>query len=446
MRQTPLLLAALLLLASPAVRADTVDASSTTFLTLGPQTEYRGGTKPEVVTVAPVYEILSLTARDVSTSFADDVQAVLSTWGAIDLGNVRWDSGTTSKFSGDVTTGYLQARLLTEHLLLRVGRSSVPTGIARMIQIDGGYAQADVPAGPVEVKVSGYAGSPTSQRFQSRSNVTSWNPTGGTLAYGGRAAFSVPMSGAPGRGLELGASYNEVKDHEDLVRQEVGGDFRLQPGALGNLALVGFTSYDLYDSAFSEASVALTASASPKLHVTADWRYVEPSLLLSRTSILSVFSDSTWNEFGGGVAYDFGRAVHGGLDAHLRIEPGAESGNHVGADLAARLEREAGDNKIGAELSWLNTVENGYVGARLFGRRDFGRTFLSGDLMAQFFRAQVNGQSAAMTANVSTGVTLTHGFSTVLSGTAAATPYMQSAFELLAKIAYNQTYKTEEVR
>ena len=52
MRQTPLL-AALVLLAGPAVRADTIEASSTTFLRLSQETRYRGGTKPELVTIAP---------------------------------------------------------------------------------------------------------------------------------------------------------------------------------------------------------------------------------------------------------------------------------------------------------------------------------------------------------------------------------------------------------
>ena len=119
MRRTPLL-ATLVLLAGPAVRADTVEASSTTLLRVGQDTRYRGGAKPDLVTVAPAFEILSVTARDIQTGFADDVQAVLSTWGSLDLGERRWDSASGSSFAGDVTTGYLQARMLGRHLTLRV--------------------------------------------------------------------------------------------------------------------------------------------------------------------------------------------------------------------------------------------------------------------------------------------------------------------------------------
>jgi hypothetical protein len=445
MRQTPLL-AALALLASPAVRADTVEASSTTFLTVGQDTRWRGGTKPDLVTVSPAFEILSITARDIQAGFADDVQVVLSTWGSLDLANRRWDSGMDSgKFSGDVTTGYVQARM-AHHLTLRVGRSSIPTGIARMIQVDGGYALVDLPLGPVLLKISGYGGSPTSQRFTSRSGDKSWNPMAGTLAYGARVAGAVPVSGFPGRGIELGVGVNEVLDHSHTAREELGGDLRLQPFAANDLALAGFTTYSLYDRRVSEASTALSVSATRKLHLTADWRYAEPSLLLSRYSILSVFSASTWNELGGGVRYALGRGLTAGLDAHARIEPGETSGTHTGADLAGLLDGVFGRTTAGAEVSVLNAVANGYSGLRLYARRDLGGAFVAGDLMGQLFQKKINAQKGALTGTLSGGVNLPHGFSAVLAGSAGMTPYLEQTFDIMVKLAYNQTYRVEEVR
>ncbi len=444
MRRTPLL-AALVLLASPQVRADTVEASSTTLLRVGQDTRFKGGTKPDLVTVAPAFEILSVAARNIQTGFGE-VEAVLSTWGSLDLGERRWDNGTSSNFTGDVTTGYLQARMLNQHLLLRVGRSSIPTGIARLIQIDGGYALVDLPAGPVVVKLSGYGGSPTSQRFSDRSGEKSWNPVGGTLAYGARAALALPGAGFSGRGLELGGDYNEVLDHSETARQEVGGDFRLQPFAGTDLALAGFTSFSIPEERVSEASTALSVSATRKRHLTADWRFAEPSLLLSRNSILSVFSASTWNEFGGGLRYGFGRGLTGGIDAHARIEPGETSGTHTGVDLAASLDAVAGKTTAGAELSYLDAVVNGYTGIRVYARRDLGRYFLSGDVLGQFFRKDINGQGGAVTGTLSGGYTLTHGFAAVISGSAGMTPYLQQSFEIMAKLAYNQTYRVQEVR
>ena len=68
MRQTPFIAAALALLAGSGARADTVEVSSTTLINAGQQTrDGRSGGKPELVTVVPAYEILSISARDVRT-------------------------------------------------------------------------------------------------------------------------------------------------------------------------------------------------------------------------------------------------------------------------------------------------------------------------------------------------------------------------------------------
>jgi hypothetical protein len=255
------------------------------------------------------------------------------------------------------------------------------------------------------------------------------------------------MAGFPGRGLELGASTNFVLDGGATVREEAGGDLRLQPFAGSDLALAGFGTYDLYDRRLSEASAALSVSASRKLHLTADWRFVEPGLLLSRNSILSVFSASTWTEFGGGARYDLGRGLSAGADLHLRLEPVVMDGSHhTGAAAAGRLDWEAGRTSAGVELSYLNAVLNGYTGVRVYARRDLGRIYVTGDVQAQRFREDVNGQSTAITGTASAGYPLGQGFTALVSGTAGMTPYLEQSFGVFAKLAYNQTYRTVEVR
>ncbi|MGC3996688.1 MAG: hypothetical protein QM767_03815 [Anaeromyxobacter sp.] len=95
-----------------------------------------------------------------------------------------------------------------------------------MIQVDGGEAVAFLPLG---LRLSGYVGAPV--------------PSASSCAAGSRAgtrpAATWPTAGAPpgrwwsrappARGLDVGASYARVDDFGDVAREEVAGDFRLQP-------------------------------------------------------------------------------------------------------------------------------------------------------------------------------------------------------------------------
>ncbi len=80
------LVASLAALAPGRDRGDTVDVSSTTMLIV--RDEARAGT---LYTIAPVYEILSLSARNIENPVAEDLKLVVSTWGAGSLGkNLVW--------------------------------------------------------------------------------------------------------------------------------------------------------------------------------------------------------------------------------------------------------------------------------------------------------------------------------------------------------------------
>ena len=438
----PVTLAVTLALAASVGRADTIDVDSTTLLNVAKQT--RGGVPGQnfnLVTTAPAFEILSLTARDIRNGAFDDLKIVLKGWGSYDIKTLRWDNGTSSSLTGDVSAGYVEGKLLHRSLTLRLGRDMVSTGVARTIQIDGGEAVLLLPAG---FRVSGYVGAPVSQRFAARSAQVSWNPVGGNLATGGRLGWSLALPGGAGRGVDLGASVNVVQDHGDPVRQEVGLDARAQ--LINPLVLTGFGAYSIYDQAISEGSVRAGYSATKALLVEADYRYVRPDLLLSRNSILSVFSASSQQFVGGGATYAINRAWKVGGNYHLVVEPGKESGNYLGNEADAKLEWTRGVLVAGLEGFFLDAVDNGYVGGRLFARREFGHAFAAADLLLHVFREKVNGQDAAFTGNVTVGYEFLNNLSAVISGVAGVTPFMEQTFQVMAKLVYNASYRKTEVR
>lgn len=440
---TPLAAAVLALLAG-AARAETLEASSTTMLQLGQQT--RAGTdprNPDLVTVAPLFEILSVSARQVRNPVFEDLSLVVSTWGSVELADPRWDTGTSSNVNGDIQTAYAQVRMLDRRLTLRAGREMVSTGVARMIQIDGGDVRLVLPAG---FSVQGYVGSPVSQRFSSRRTITSWNPVGGDLAYGGRVAWAWGLPGLPGRGVELGASANIVDDHGDAVRQEVGVDLRLQP--YRDLTFTGLAAYSLPDERASEALLRASYQATRALRLEADAHYYAPDLFLTRNSILSVFTAESRQDYGLAATYAFTHGISAGAGYHLVIEPGEteSSGNFYGSEANARVEWEHGPSRAGAEIDYLDAFENGYVGFRVFGRRDFKKLFATADVLAHFYRVAVNGQDFDVTGTISAGMDLARGFSVVLAGTAGVTPFFEQTYSAMAKLVYNATYRMREVR
>lgn len=444
MRIPKLLGAVLAVLAASPGRADTIEVTSTTLLNIENQT--RGGVPGEewrVDTVAPAFEILSMTARDLTNPAVDDLTISLSTWGSYELNDPRWDNGTGSDLTGDVVMGYVSGKLLDRRLTLRLGREQVQTGAARMIHLDGGEAIAVLPYG---FRVSGYVGVPVSQRFTTRTGVRNWNPLGGDLAYGGRAAWSLALPGWPGRGLDVGASANVVDDDGDPVKQELAADFRLKPS--GALVFSGFGAWSVYDERFSEATVRAGWWPTRRLLVEADWRYVAPDLFLARNSILSVFSAEEWHAFGGSATYRFGRGLSAHGAYHLQVEPAATSGasRELGHEALARVDWERGRTISGLEVFVLDSFDNGYVGGRAFGRHEIGRYFLALDVLLHGFREEVNGEDVALTGTASAGVDIAKGFTAVLAGRAGVTPFLERSFDVIAKLAYNQTYRKLEVR
>ncbi len=444
--RNPIPLAALALaLVAAQARADTIDVTSTSMLQLGQQT--RGGqplSEPELVTVAPVFEILSIAARDVTNPLVEDLSLVVSTWGAYELQDLRWDNGTSSELHGDVQTMYAQGKLLDRHLTLRLGREHVMTGAARMIQLDGLEVIGVLPLG---VRLSAYAGVPVSQRFASRGTLVSWNPTGGDLAYGGRASWSLAVPGYPGRGIDLGASANFVKDGDDWVREEIAADTRIQP--IGDdLTLTGSAAYSLYDERVSEIAGRASWSVTHALRLEADGRFFAPDLFLARNSILSVFASEKRTTYGAGFGYELAKGLEVGASYHLSIEPGEEESDsdYLGNEAEASIEWERGPTQVGAELLYLDALENGYVAARLFGRRDLGKLFATADVFGHFFRESVNGEDLAVSGTLAAGVDIAKGFSAVLAGTAGLNPFLEQTYSAMAKIVYNSTYRVREVR
>lgn len=432
----PIAALACLLVIPAAARADTVDARSTTLLILRDQ-QRQGGP----VRVAPVYEILSVSARKISNPLADDLQVVLSSWGAVSIGrNLVWFDRTAplDRVFADLDLAFVQGEFAARTLQLRLGRQLVTGGVTGALQLDGGHALLRLPYG---LGVSAYVGSPVSQRFDARGTYATFNPQRGTFATGGRVYWAF------GRWGEVGASGVEIRDRGDPGRRQIGGDLRVTP--FRSFTVLGNGNYDLYESRWAEVGVLGQYQLLSNLLLTADYRHVDPDLLLSRDSLLAIFTVERHNEVGGGVQYSPWKVLAFAVDYHHLKEEGA-SGHRVnvratwrpsaGAALGVELERQSFYGPGGAYLN------NGYYTARVFGSKQFGPFGATLDVQEYNLDQRVNGQHNSVLATATASCALGYGFSALVSGSAGVTPYFEHRFDLLAKLSYNQSFLFREVR
>jgi hypothetical protein len=391
--------------------------------------------------VVPIYELIRVSAREVRNPLFQDLEISFSGLGASDLSDVRWDSGTTGKTSGDVTTAYFRGTLARGAVQLRAGREFVAAGSGRMLQLDGGDLFVRLPAG---FTVSAFGGVPVAQRFSSRDTASSWNPAGGDLAWGGRLGWTMALTGVAGRGLDLGVSTVHVSNNSDPVREDLGFDFRLQPVNL--LTLFGNLTYSLYAARMAEYNVTALVSATKALTINLDVRHYSPDLFLARNSILSVFTDTNRTDLGGGARYQFTRTLHASVDYHALIEPADANKTELGGEAAARVEWESHGTVAGGEVTYLKTGQTGYTGLRGYGRKDFGRLFVAGDLMEVAFKQQVNGEKNSLTGSLSAGYQLAKAWSVVVAGRAGVTPYFEKQADAMVKLVYNSVVRVREVK
>jgi hypothetical protein len=314
----------------------------------------------------------------------------------------------------------------------------VADGAARMVHLDGGELRLNLPAG---FGISGYAGSPVSPRFEARGGLLVVGNTRADFATGGRVSWRSPAL------LEVGASVAYASDHGDPSRQEIGADFRLTPHRA--VALVGSGWWSLYESRVGEASVAAILTPIRHLDVTLDYRHVEPDLFLPRNSILAVFAADKRNDVGGALHWGATRSLAFDVDYHVLLED-AGTGHWVRAKGTAHP--WGPDATLGVEGSYLEHPENGYKLVRLFGSKTLAALTGTLDLYGYFFNKSVPrlaglpGEDKALTATATLGYGFARGWRALVAGTAGTTVFLSQQFEVMAKLVYDQTYITREVR
>jgi hypothetical protein len=250
-------------------------------------------------TALPVSEYLTVSARDVDAPWQkDSIELEFSAWGQLWPTNSNYER----PFDGDVQTASL--RYDAGPVFARLGRQHIAGGAARFARFDGVTVGARQELGFFAEGYGGYGvlprwnGQPGYHHLGSAEDEL-MNDTGppeerGTnWLAGGRVGYTMPR-------LSGSLSFHEQHETGGLAQRNLGLDLGAQPfdvASLGARAL-----FELDSQRFAHVRAWVDTTPAPRLDLGAEFARSEPALLLSRQSVLSVFTTDGYDELGGNFA------------------------------------------------------------------------------------------------------------------------------------------------
>jgi len=313
----------------------------------------------------PVHQYVFANARDVDAPWQkDSISLEFAAWGRV------WPTKSTIErpFDGDVQTAAI--RLEAGPAWARFGRQQIGGGAARFARFDG----VMVGARHLGFFLEAYGGFTVLPR---------WNDQPGYYRLGkAEDALLVYQPPAPKRGdhwltgARLGyqtpkisgsLSFHDEQTSGGVDRRNLGLDLGAAPvsdASLGASALLDLDSLRL-----ASARVFVDATPHPRFDLGAEFLHTEPALLLSRQSVLSVFSTDGFEEVGGTLSTKVQRWLR--LDTNGYIEAYRGTGPGARGEAAARIALGKGYPTL-VRVGYTRVIapKNGYQAVRLsLGRR-----------------------------------------------------------------------------
>ncbi|HET9931285.1 MAG TPA: hypothetical protein VFQ35_11380 [Polyangiaceae bacterium] len=333
------------------------------------------GTTVATETALPITQYVTLSARDIDAPWRrDSVDIEVALWGRVHL----YDLTSQDRFDGDVQSANVRQRF--GKFALRLGRQFVAGGAARYARFDGGDLTVDLGAG---FWAEGYAGFTAMPRWNER---PSYLYLGTASDSGVRSLASTPAAARDSywqAGARVGfmhvrgdavVSFHEQHEALGLAHRNLGANARYM---IADKATLGGTAIlDLDTNRFADASLFVDYFFSRKVDASLEYFHLEPSLLLSRQSVLSVFTTDAYDEFGGSVRVR--------PTSSLTLQGLGFANGYSDGEVGGRTELSASawvdDRRLTfVRLAYARVLapDNGYNSARASVGRKFGRWLMS---------------------------------------------------------------------
>ncbi len=294
-----------------------------------------GGETTEDETIVPVYEYLGLRVTEADAPWGkDSLDLRLEGWGTVDAVDVSEDRRVTGDLVAANATGRFGPGYVT------VGRQTAVGGAARFTRFDGLMAGVRSSYG---LGADAYVGLAVTPRFRDRPEYVLLGSRADSMLKHPEALPSTSLTDAWLAGGKLSwsragrfhaaASFHEEHERAGLARQWAAVDISGQPARM--LSLGGTGAFDVFSARLANADGYVDWEPIEQLGLFGEVTHSDPSLFLSRSSVLSVFSLDTLTEAGGEVTVRAIPRVQIGVSAWHDWYSDSTSSNRFGGRIRA---------------------------------------------------------------------------------------------------------------
>ncbi len=360
-------------------------------------------------TFLPLYEHLALTVRDFEV---DGLSLHLAGYARHQL---------SSNFAGDVsrvemTYGYLDYTTWDRRFNLRAGRQHIFAGVTSE------YADALV----VQLNDIGdfgcslFGGLPVLSIFEDKA---------GDSMYGGRAYYELFHV------AEIGASALYSRENNDPDRFNLGLDYWVDP--VGWLDVSGHLFYDFIYNELYDIAVLGRFRPTDDMRISVRYNGTTPSAFISKSSVLSVFSNEEVQEYGGSLHYYPGGRLAFRLDYSFFDYDTGDDAHEVGGQASYRCPNS--DSVVGLGASRTDAESNGYTGVRLFVRKGtrVEGLYWDADVYTFFYDEEVGGKDYSINAALDCSYRIKNNLEVVGAIEYSTNPIFDEEVRAILKLTYD---------
>jgi hypothetical protein len=266
---------------------------------------------------------------------------------------------------GDVQSAFVRFR--RGPVSVGLGRQLVTGGAARYSRFDGLTVDGLIGSGFEALAYGGltalprWGARPGYYNLGASSDVALKDPA--ALPPSGRSGYLTGGARLGWSGSKVAGqlSFHEERDHGELSHRSLGADAQFRP--LDRVSVFGDAILEMDARRLSDARLWVDAAPTKPIDLSLEYRHTEPALLLARTSVLSVFSTSAYDETGASARARITSRLSVDATGYLQIyddsQPGARS------ELSARFVTDRdGGSLVRLAHARLVAPDNGYHSIR----------------------------------------------------------------------------------